>query len=206
LTPPLLVGGYQIRVDALSYSSLNHIEIFPAAAVMDLRVEVVRVAYELEPLVVTARRPNRLERTGYYRREEAGVGHFVDLAEIQARQPLEVSDLFRSVPGARIIPGRFGSGGDVRLRGGCSPQLVVDGVALVTPARIDGLFRPGDLEAIEVYHGPTAPIEYNGRSTCGTIMVWTRNPPEPAGYNMSIAFKKLAFIVGIATLAVVSTR
>jgi hypothetical protein len=82
----------------------------------------------------------------------------------------------------------------------------VDGVALVTPARIDMLFRPRDLEAIEVYHGPTAPIEYNGRSTCGTIMVWTRNPPEPAGHNMSIAFKKLAFIVGIATLAVVSTR
>jgi hypothetical protein len=41
VTPGLVVGGYQIGVEALSYSSLNHIEIFPDAAVMDLRVEVV---------------------------------------------------------------------------------------------------------------------------------------------------------------------
>jgi hypothetical protein len=182
---------------------LNHIEIFPDEAVMDLRVEVVRVAYQLEPVVVTVRRPTRLERTGYYRREQSSVGHFVNLAEIQARQPHDVSDLFRSVPGARVSPGGLGVGGDVRLRGGCAPQLVVDGVALVMPARIDMLFQPGDLEALEVYHGPTAPIEYNARSSCGTIMVWTRNPPEPTGHNIS--FKKFAVIVGFATLAVVST-
>jgi hypothetical protein len=204
VTPPLPVGGYEIGVEALSYSSLNHIEIFPDAAVMDLRVEVVRVAYELEPLVVTVRRPTRLERTGYYNRQQSGVGHFVGLAEIQARQPYDVSDLFRGVPGARVTPGGLGEGGGVALRGGCSPQLVVDGVALVMPARIDMLFQPGDLEALEVYHGPTAPIEYNARSTCGTIMVWTRNPPEPTGHNIS--FKKLLVIVGFATLAVTSTR
>jgi hypothetical protein len=204
VTPGLLVGGYQIEVEALSYSSLDHIEIFPDAAVMDLRVEVVRVAYQLEPLVVTVRRPNRLERTGYYNRQQSGVGHFVGLAEIQARQPHDVSDLFRGVPGARVTPpGGLGEGGGVALRGGCSPQIVVDGVALVTPISIDMFFQPSDLEAIEVYHGPTAPIEYNASSTCGTIMVWTRNPPEPIGNHIS--FKKLLVIVGFATLAVTST-
>jgi hypothetical protein len=204
VTPPLPVGGYEIGVDALSYSSFNHIEIFPDGAVMDLRVEVVRVDYQLEPLVVTVRRPNRLERTGYYNRQQSSVGHFVGLAEIQARQPYEVSDLFRTIPGARVTPpGGLGMGSGVALRGGCSPQLVIDGVALTIPAQIDMLFHPSDLEAIEVYHGPTAPIEYNARSTCGTIMVWTRNPPEPTGHNIS--FKKLLVIVGFATLAVTST-
>ena len=64
------------------------------------------------------------------------------------------------------------------------------------------MFQPGDLEALEVYHGPTAPIEYNGRSACGTIMVWTRSPPESAGLNLSL--KKVAVLLGFATLAVVT--
>ncbi|MEX1183198.1 MAG: hypothetical protein WEF86_08165 [Gemmatimonadota bacterium] len=40
---------------------------------------------------------------------------------------------------------------------------------------IDDLVRPLDLEAIEVYRGPSEmPAEF-ARGTCGAIVLWTRN-------------------------------
>lgn len=196
-------GAYQIQVDALSFAQVTDVEILPGEAVLDVRIEMVPVEYELDPIVVVATRSTRLDRTGFYRRQQQGIGYFVDHAEIEARQALEVTDLFRRIPGARVQESIGLRGAMVGLRGGCTPQVVVDGAVLAGPVSLDQLAQPGDIEAIEVYHGPTAPIAYNARSGCGTIVMWTRSPPEATG---KISFKKFLAIVGFATIAVVATN
>jgi len=47
----------------------------------------------------------------------------------------------------------------VRLRGGCDPLLAVDGNLLARPADLDDLLQMSHLEAIEGYHGATAPVQ-----------------------------------------------
>lgn len=202
-TGALELGGYEIELSAMSFAEVSHVEVFPEAGIVDLRVEIAPVDYALDPIVVTARRATRLERAGFYDRERRGLGYFVDHAEIEARRALNVSDLFRTIPGARVGGGGIGSGGFVGLRGGCVPQVVMDGAVMAGAVPLDALLRPSDIEAIEVYHGTTAPMPYSSRSTCGTIMVWTRNPPEPTGHSISLG--KFFAIIGFATIAVVAT-
>lgn len=202
-TDPLALGGYEIEVEAATYAQVSHVEVFPEEAVVDLRVEMVPVDYSLDPIVVVARRSTRLERTGFYRRQQQGIGYFVDHAEIEARNPLVVSDLFLHIPGVRVVRPDGVGGNWIGFRGGCRPQVVMDGAVMAGPVSLDDVVLPGDVEAMEVYLGPTAPIAYNSQSGCGTVVMWTRSPPEPTGNHISL--KKFIAIVGFATFAVVAT-
>ena len=66
--------------------------------------------------------------------------HFLSREDIENRALNPVSDLFRTVPGARVIHGAFGREDIIRLRGGCPPVVVLDGIVMANPVRIDELF------------------------------------------------------------------
>ena len=88
--------------------------------------------FALEPVIVTARRETRLDRTGFYQRAQRGIGHFIPRSQIEAASPRELSDVFRQIPGVSIIPAAIGLGAmEVRLRGRCEPQVVLDGAPLL---------------------------------------------------------------------------
>jgi carboxypeptidase family protein len=67
--------------------------------------------------------------------------------------------------------------GGVMLRQGCTPTIYVNGqqFRLVPGEQLDQLFRPSDLEAVEVYKGAaTLPGELGGTQGECAVVLWTR--------------------------------
>jgi hypothetical protein len=178
--PRLPPSMYGIEAEALGYSSLWHAIDVSGYGVADLGIELGPDALELEPLLVVTRRRSRLEMAGFYQRRNRGFGHSLTREEIEARQPSFVSDLVRTMPGVTVAPGVMGGGGVLRMRGGCQPDVILDGVRLSPPVMLDNLLTVNDLEGIEVYSGSTSPVEYS-HSSCGTVLAWTRDPGGGGG-------------------------
>ena len=127
----------------------------------------------LDSIRVTARRARYREFDR--RRQRGGVGRFMSEEDIESRNPHDVSDLVRMLPGFRIS----GFGLDARVvstRG----RISIQGGECVTNIVIDGfqrqeinLLRPSDVGAMEYYSGPSgAPPQYD--SACGVIVLWTK--------------------------------
>lgn len=142
----------------------------------------------LPPVVV---RPSRLEYSGrlagYYRRlERKSSGYFVTREEIDRENPATLGQLLQHVPGVRVGRGTTGTTG-MRMRGRqCWPLVWLDGTPMPAgEADIDS-FVPSSIQGIELYLGSTtAPMRYiyNGdRSSCGTVLLWSRGPDtDPIG-------------------------
>jgi len=116
-------------------------------------------------------------------RRESQHGTFITRSEIEKSRARLTSDILRRrVASAQVSPARTGT--RVYMRGGgarrCAPQLFVH----TTPysGEVDD-FPPDVVEAIEVYSGPAeVPPELNiGRSLCGAIVIWTRDPKRASG-------------------------
>lgn len=139
-------------------------------------------------------RVQRLASVGFYERKEAGFGHFVEREELRHLIGSHVTDAFLSVPGMTVhepLPSLIGPGALIHpqllvRRGGrsCSPTLYVDGAEVHRGGvnsgalRPDDFLHPEDLEAIEVYAGAAAtPLQYQSRSPCGLVLIWTRHTP-----------------------------
>ena len=136
--------------------------------------------FALGEVEVVAERDSRwLARGGFYERRARGFGTFLSRADLDARQPLNLSDALRTVPGVHILPdGLASSALSMRgaHRGACVMAVFVDGVFMAQP-NLDAI-PPEDVEAVEVYRGPAElPPRFNSASldaTCGAIVVWTR--------------------------------
>jgi hypothetical protein len=175
VTPALQLGEYEVRVEMIGYAPIAHRVTLAEAGDVDLSIEMVQEAVPLEPVVVAVRRRTRLETAGFYERRESQIGYYLTRDEIEARGPFRVADLFYTIPGARVIPARAGQPAAlVLLRNDCVPLIVLDGNPISNAIRLDELLHVADIEAIEVYHGSSAPMQYSQFTTCGTIMVWTR--------------------------------
>lgn len=205
-TESIPLGAYQLDVETLPFTSLAHPIVFSEEGIVDLRVEMVRVDYELEAVVVSARRQTVLERSGFLERQERGIGHFVTRDDIESSAALRVSDLFRRIPGARVVRGSRGGFESARvlLRGGCAPRFVIDGMMLSGQVVIDDLVATTQVEAVEVYHGSNVPIRYAGQSGCGVVMVWTRDPVTTEGRPLT--WRRVLVAAGLGLLAFFGTR
>ena len=195
-TTPLAQGTYEMTVEGgQSFADISHVLILAEGGIVDVWVEMAAVEYELPPIIVVARRVTKLEAGGFYRRREAGRGAFFTRDEIAELAPSQLSELFRRVPGARIIQGRSGSGNTIRLRGGCQPLFVLDGAVLSGFVVLDETFPINGVEGIEVYHGSSVPIEYSGMTTCGVVMLWSRDPSTGSGTPFT--WTRLAVAIGL---------
>ena len=172
----LAFGEYDVTIEAPPYDALEGSFTLSAPGVFDLRAEMVGPEYELDPIIAVAGRESRLEAVGFYERRDVGLGDYLARDELAALNPARLSDVFREIPGARVIPGRGGLNDQVRLRGNCVPIMVLDGIRLAEPVRLDNILAVNDIEAVEVYQGATTPIEYISITTCGVVMLWTRDP------------------------------
>ena len=159
----------------------------------DLAVEI-RMAVEavpLEPLVVRSR-SNGMDSQlgGFYTRmargRRSGLGHFIDYEEVDRQAAVESTDLLRTTPGVRVIPGRAGYGAAVRMTGGCIPAIYVDGMQVNRPplrnTSLDELVNPMSIEGIEIYRGAMSHVgSYHDPAGCGLILVWTRRGTRAEG-------------------------
>lgn len=114
----------------------------------------------------------------FERRLRAGWGHILTPADIAKRNALNVSDLFRTIPGVRVAPTR-GFGYAVLLRGGCLPTVYLNGMRMSDDAAstIDQLVSPDEITAVEVYTTATRPPEFWGNN-CGSVVLWAGMLPR----------------------------
>ncbi len=195
-------GTYQIIVSRLGYQERrDSLQVEPEED-LDVLIALSMAPVPMDPIVVEARRrapPFFWE--GFLHRREVRSGTFFSREDIEHRGAIYFTDLLRMVPGARVTPSRLGQ--VVTLRGGCRPQLWVDGVRTVTSLGMDDILPTMDVAAVEVYHGLQTPAEF-GTDPCGTIVVWTRRgEPGPATGSF---WKRLAVAAGFLTLAIFLTR
>jgi hypothetical protein len=177
-------GEFRLRVERIGYrtatSSPVSVTLLQTVHV-ELRISTSEVA--LEPLTVKATteapRSARLDREGFYTRQQMHVGSFITREQIERRRPLHSTETLRGIPGVRV-QALGGTTHSVALMtrkdGGCLPLLMVDNI--VMPAdEFDLQIVPNDIEGIEVYRGTS---EIPGRymslaSPCGLIVVWSRD-------------------------------
>ncbi|HEX7118865.1 MAG TPA: carboxypeptidase regulatory-like domain-containing protein [Longimicrobiales bacterium] len=151
------------------------------------------VARGPRPLAATeAAPPDRLSAVGFYDRERTTTGAFLDRDQIRTRNAGRVSQLLLVIPGVRVRrtdDGRVA----VHMRDGerpsptgetviCWPRVVLDGTVawrggVGSPAYLDDVVHPAELEGIEVYRSDAElPAVFSGtQSGCGVIVLWTRD-------------------------------
>ena len=140
-------------------------------------------ATAIEGMTVEELTRRRQMLSDFYDRSASGFGHFVTRQQIEKRNPMNLSDMMRMIPGARLTPVRGGGQATLRFSRAqgprdCPPQYWVDGVKTWN-LNIDDIV-PQDVEGIEVYSGAsTVPPQFNtkeGTTVCGVILIWTRVP------------------------------
>lgn len=174
-------GTHVLRVRHLGYGERTDSVHMPPRALLEVTIALSAAPVELDALVVVVRSPV-LSRNGFYARQEQGYGgHFLDRMQIEERNPTSVTDLFRDVPGLRVVYGGI-YGGRIFInqratfaddgRPGCEPGLWLDGIRSTMNSY--DLMRAEELEGIEVYAGGSAPGKFI--DICGTVVIWTRVP------------------------------
>jgi len=156
--------GYRVRTITL--------DLFKLSAKEPVKVDLESVASDLDTVTIDAT-SGRMEEF-YYHKNTNSFGYFIDEPEIRKRAPRFVSELFRTIPGARIHVSRR-IGNTVTLRG-CQPRIWVDGVK-TQDTELDEVANVDEVAAIEVYPSwAGTPPQYMDRETraCGTIVVWSR--------------------------------
>lgn len=183
-------GVYRIRTQRIGYRTTTSDSVrVEQRQTVQVEIKLSTGDVELAPLTVTAKteppHSRQLDQEGFYDRERMGFGKFLTQYEIQQKQPLETSEVFRGVPGVGLVPAGGTHYNLVITRGGdnCSPRVMVDNMA-VDQQDMDSLVKPQDIAGIEVYRGPSEiPGRWMGqRSACGLVVIWTRrgNDDVPA--------------------------
>lgn len=114
--------------------------------------------------------------TTFERRMSGGHGRYITREEIERRNPHQLMDMIRFLPGVRSDCRGFTC--QIRLnhnRSGCGPAIFVD-EQRTTLAVLD-ITPPSAVEGIEVYRGPseTPPELNNEDARCGgAIAIWTK--------------------------------
>jgi hypothetical protein len=180
-------GQYLIIVKRVGYH--------PASSAVEVAaLDTLRLSYTLEKLrpeeldavVVTAKSPS-IRMAEFESRRKLGVGEFMTMDQIEARNSAFSTELFRKFKSVNVSPSHAGpvtqyyalssrEGGNPSL-GACPMQVYLDQVPLPSPFNLDLLPAPKNLAGIEVYAGAsTIPPQFSGMNRgCGVIMVWTRD-------------------------------
>jgi TonB family protein len=169
-----------VHARRLGYRPVTVDALVEPGATRSLTITIARLAQELSAIVVrgTRRQPTG-EYGGFYDRLDNGFGYFITRDQIERRNPTQVTDMMRSVPGVRLMPTRYVQRA-VRLRNAgvnCPPQFWMDGIRLGEEYDMDFL-DPASVEGIEVYSMASVPARFMvgpDRRICGTIVVWTRH-------------------------------
>ena len=113
----------------------------------------------------------------FQRRLRAGWGHFLTPADIAKRHPLQVTDLFRTMPGVRVAPWRGGYA--LLMRGNCRPTVYLNGMRMDDNAatELDQFANASEITAVEVYTPAGRPMEFWGNG-CGSVVIWAGMLPR----------------------------
>jgi hypothetical protein len=176
-------GPIELTFSHLGYDTRTASVVIGAGQVLEVRADLTMEPIELEPIEVRVG-SRYLERSGYYRRSVQAMGTQFSRSDIADMHPVSMSDIILRAPGVTTSTERGRTlvystrSGEQRDGAPCRVRLYLDGVAM-HDWDLEFL-RPDDLEAMEIYHGASTPIEYqhlvdpDGVYPCGVVLIWTR--------------------------------
>lgn len=173
------LGSYHLAIRRLGFHELTISLGTDEGTYVEVDARMVPSAVELDPIVVTTTRRDRLAWVGFRERQRTAQGRFFTRDEIQRHRVTRVSQLFRGIAGFRLVPARDGYTTSVIGRGNCLPALYLDGVRMANTGagQVDQLLSPDHLEGLEVYSGVQTPGQFRAGS-CGTIVAWSHTPSD----------------------------
>jgi hypothetical protein len=182
-------GAYDVTFRRVSYAPMVFMLEITRGDTTEAEVKMNVVAQEMTAIKVEEKPELIRQLDGFEDRRRQRLGHYVTRKEIEERNPLVLSDMFRMIPGVELVPMGTSSRSQLRFtraraasmaRGReCPVNYYIDG-QFATGYNIDDM-PVGDVEGIEIYSGiATLPGQFakNSRGTigCGTVVIWTRIP------------------------------
>lgn len=171
-------GPMTVHVRRIGFTPDSQVVNILAGSNVDAEFRLRRLAVELTPVVVLGRKELTGRMAGFYQRMSRGHGHFITREAVERRNPSNMTDLFRMIPGARVETRGFNR--QVRFRGSrCAPLTWLDGSPLYAGEFDLDSVDPRSFEGIEIYSGAASvPAEFQGNrslsSACGTVILWSR--------------------------------
>jgi hypothetical protein len=144
-------------------------------------VQLKKFVPVMDPVVVTARAEKALGDVGFLSRQKSGMGNYLTAAEIERRNPTQLSDVLRTMPGLTVRQQGFQSVIVSTRAGGLTNQgcvnYFVDGLPFQSIAGdANDFVNPREVAGIEVYQASMAPAQFmsNNGQSCTTIVIWTK--------------------------------
>jgi hypothetical protein len=175
-------GTRTLEVRALGYYPERR-AVDVVAGVPAVRVVLSTLKAVLDTVKVMASRLKSGDRTGFAERRRSGAGHYLTSEDIARWNPINTSDLFRMIPGVRLVLDANGVDSRILVRGNmsewCRASFYLDGRSMNTlnTDEIDSWVHPNEVKAIEVYAGAGVPAEFQRGMRddgCGCIVIWTK--------------------------------
>jgi Carboxypeptidase regulatory-like domain/TonB-dependent Receptor Plug Domain len=175
----LPAGTQTLEVRQLGFAPQEMAVELSTAQPQNVTVKMSDYVPVLQTMRVSAQRERGLQDVGFSDRKRTSSGHFIDGDEIEKRKTSQFSDLLRTAPGLKVVPG--GNGQNViqssrDAMGGCV-QFYVDGAPWQQqyPGDLDSFVRTDEVGGIEIYNPSTVPAQFQqgGQSSCVTVVIWT---------------------------------
>ena len=177
------IGKNELQLRRFGYQPKTVFATVTAGTLAPIAVVLAVAAQELPAIQVDgvdSRVRDRLK--DFFERRAAGHGYFITRQDIEDKNPSNLSQIMRYVPGAKLVSLHAGDRYQLRfaratMSHDCPPQYYIDGV-MATGMNIDDM-NPRDVEGIEIYAGPSrVPPQFNngqmGTPGCGVVVIWTR--------------------------------
>jgi hypothetical protein len=172
-------GLVQVRFTRLGYTPRTATLVVQPGRTSEITAAMAAEAIELAAIEVTVRSAF-LERSGFYDRARQGQGRQLSRRELDRIDPFDISDVIRRLPGVRLqdsqMPGQPSVAVNPRVRtqasGRCDLEVYIDGARTFSTDL--NQIPPDWLDAMEVYLGSEAPVQYSGLNPCGVVLLWTR--------------------------------
>jgi hypothetical protein len=173
-------GTSSLVVRRLGYAPSQHTVDLTSATPAKVTVRLERAAQRLDTVVVSAR-AEALSKVGFEERKKRGMGRFLTPDDVARMQPVQATDVLRTLPGLRVVPAGNGRNTVQSSRdassGGCVAYWV-DGSPFreMEAGDFDASFPASQITAVEVYQPTSVPAQFSsaGQSSCTTVVVWTQ--------------------------------
>lgn len=149
-----------------------------------VRVRLATLKSVLGTVRVTAQRTLMNNMKDFEFRRKTGIGQFITAADLERKQPIVVSDVFRFIPGITVWTDRDSMVTRVQFRRGafdgpCYPDTFLDGkpLGVLTIDQLDNVVVVKEIRGIEVYVGHNVPVQFSAGTlgnACGSIVIWTK--------------------------------
>lgn len=173
-------GMLSLRFRRLGYQPDTIELLVLAGKTVPVEVTLSRLNVSLTPVVITGRSDLRGWREGFYHRKSIGMGHYFTAADVEKRNPSQLSDMFRNLPGVTVVPSRGSIRNQIRLRSKrCAPLTWLDGAPLRAGEFDIDMVSARSIAAVEIYTGAIVPPQFVTPLSrpCGAIVIWSKEAP-----------------------------